>query len=118
MKKLLVLMIVAVLGVCSPAFITGCSTPPSARVAQVQTLKAVGHSAEAVVSSAAQLYAAGTITPEQAKLIMSFYDTKFQPAYRVAVTAVNSNLDLTAPDDLVLLSSQLAALLLQFAPQK
>lgn len=120
MKKLTYLLLfVAALGFAScPVFLTSCSTAPAGRVVQVQTLKAVGHSAEAVVASAAQLYAAGTISADQAKQITAFYDTKFQPAFRVAVTAVNSNLDITAPEDLVLLSTQLAALLLQFAPTK
>lgn len=114
MKKFITLLIVAVLGVCTPAFFTGCSTAPSARVAQVQTLKAVGQSAEAVVQSAAHLYAAGTISADQARAVMTFYDTRFQPAYRVAVTAVNSNLSLNSPDELIALSAQLSALLLQF----
>jgi hypothetical protein len=118
MKKLITLLLVAVLGVCSPVLLTSCSTAPSSRVTQVQTLKAVGESAEAVVTSAAHLYASGQITAAQTLQITHFYDFTFQPAYRVAVTAVNSNLTLQAPDDLIALSAQLSALLLQFTTQK
>ncbi len=118
MKKILILLIVAVLGVLSPMTFTACSTPPSARVVQVQTLKAVGQSAEAAVSSSAQLYAAGQITADQARQIMDVYDAKFQPAYRLAVNAVNANLNVQAPDELVALSSQLSALIIQFTSHR
>lgn len=118
MKKYISLLLVAVLGFLVSSTFTGCSTAPSARVVQVQTLKAVGQSAEAIVSSAAHLYAAGTISADQASKIGAFYDQKFQPAYRVAVQAVNSNLSLSAPDELIALSAQLSALLLQFTQPK
>lgn len=118
MKRFLLFVIVGLLAFSAPMLLTSCSTAPSARVAQVQTLKAVGESAEAAVTSAAHLYASGQITAQQTLQVMQFYDQKFQPAYRVAVTAVNSNLTLQAPDDLVLLSAQLSALLLQFTTHK
>jgi len=92
---------------------TGCAAP-SARVVQVQTLKAVGQSTESAVSLSAQLYRDAKITPAQARQVMDFYDQKFQPAYRVAVVAVNSNLDSIASPDLANLAAQLSALVVQF----
>jgi cyanate lyase len=80
----------------------------------VQTLKAVGQSAEATVALAAHLYQAGTITATQAKAVADFYDTRFRPVYSLAVTAVQANLDTSAPQDLINLAGQLAALLLQY----
>lgn len=119
MKKITRLLasvfLVAALGVLIPLATTSCSTPPSARVAQVQTLKAVGQSAEAAVSSSAQLYAAGTITADQARQVMDTYNLRFQPVYRVAVNAVNSNLESVASPDLVAIAAQLSALVLQFS---
>lgn len=97
---------------------TGCSTAPSARVVQVQSLKAVGHAAEAAVSLAANLYAGNRITAAQAKQVMEFYDQRFQPAFRLAVAAVNANLDSTASPDLVALATQLSALVASFGKPK
>lgn len=101
--------------VLAPLAITaGCSTAPSSRVSQVMTLKAVGHSAEAAVQSTARLFQAGTITAAQAKQVMDVYDLRFQPAFRLAVTAVNSNLDSVSSPDLIILAAELSALILQF----
>lgn len=110
------LRIILVLALASPALwlTPGCSTPPSERVVQVQTLKAVGHSAEGVVALSARLYQQRVITAEQARQVMDFYDLKFQPAFRVAVAAVQGNLDSIASPDLVSLAAQLSDLLIQF----
>ena len=105
-------MILAVIAV--PVLQTGCSTPPSDRVVQVQTLKAVGHTAEAAVATSAQLYAAGKITPAQARQVMDIYDKQFQPAFRIAVNAVNANLDSIASPELVTIAAQLSALIVTF----
>lgn len=113
--KIRISIVVAVftLLAASPVFV-GCGTPPSARVVQVQSLKAVGHSAEAAVSLAANLYGAGRITAPQAKQVMDFYDQRFQPAFRLAVAAVNANLDSAASPDLVALATQLSTLVASF----
>jgi len=95
----------------APALQTGCSTPPSARVKTVQTLLAVGHSAEATVALSAQLYRDHRITAVQAQAIIDFYNLKFQPAYRVAVLAAQSNYDSLASPDLLALAAALAALI-------
>jgi hypothetical protein len=106
------------LAVAIPVTQTGCSNPPSARVAQVQTLKAVGATAEASVALSAQLYAGGTINASQAREVMDFYDQKFQPVYRLAVASVNANLDSIASPDVLALATQLSALVLQFQHKK
>lgn len=93
---------------------SGCVAPPSARVVQVQSLKAVGHSAEAAVSLAANLYATNRITAAQAREVMAFYDQRFQPAFRLAVAAVSANLDSVASPDLVALATQLSSLVATF----
>lgn len=111
MKSLLIL---ATLAVTCPVF-TSCQTAPSARVVQVQTLKATGHSAEAAVTLAANLYAANRITATQAKQVIDFYDKRWQPAFRIAVSAVNANLESFASPELIGLAAQLSALVASFA---
>lgn len=100
-----------------PVYQTGCQAP-SARVVQVQTLKSVGQTAEASVALSAQLYRDGTITPAQARQVADFYDQKFQPAFRFAVSAAQSNLDSIASPDVMALASQLSALVVQFQSHK
>lgn len=107
MKKLALILCLAL---AVPVLQTGCGSPPSARVVQVQTLKAVGQTAEAAVALSAQLYAAGKITPDQAYQVKALYDTKFQPAFRIAVNAVNANLDSFASPDLIALAQQISDL--------
>lgn len=111
MKKLLLLVGLAL---AVPVFQTACTTAPSARVVQVQTLKAVGESAEASVTLSAQLYRDGHITAAQARQVLDFYNLKFQPSFRVAVAAVNSDLSSIASPDVISLAQQLAALVTSF----
>lgn len=114
LRRLLFVCFVCFVGTL-PATFTGCATPPSARVAQVQTLKALGHSAEAAVTLSAQLYARGRITAADARMVMDFYDTKFQPAYALAVSAVRANLDTLASPELAGLAAELTALVARLA---
>lgn len=114
MKKLIPYILIAALGCALPSFFSACSTAPSARVIQVQTLKAVGQSAESAVALSAQLYRDGKITAAQARQVMDFYDTRFQPTYRLAVAAVNANLDSIASPDVLALANQLSALVISF----
>jgi hypothetical protein len=97
-----------------PVVQTGCSTPVSERVAAVQSLKAVGHTAEAAVAATAQFYAAGKITAAQAAEVNRIFDKQFQPAFRIAVNAVNANLESVASPELIALAAQLSALVLTF----
>lgn len=116
MKKLLPVLAALCAFVLAAPFLAlsgGCAAP-SARVAQVQTLKGVGQAAEASVELSAQLYRDGRITPAQARQVADFYDQKFQPAYRLAVAAVNANLDSIASPDVAALASQLSALVVSF----
>lgn len=108
------LFLVIALAFSAPVLVTSCSTAPSARVAQVQTLKAVGNSADAAVALSAQLFRDNRITAVQAREVITFYNTKFQPAFRLAVSMVNANLDSLASPDLISLASQLASLVIQF----
>lgn len=96
-----------------PVYQTGCAAP-STRVAQVQTLKAVGHTAEAAVATSAQLYGAHLITDKQARDVINLFNDRFQPAYRVAVNAVNANLESVAAPELTLLAAQLATLVASY----
>lgn len=115
MKRIISIIVLMLFVIVVPMTHTGCTTPTDKRVAAVQTLKAVGQTAEAAVMTSAQLYAAKTINASQARQIADLYDNKFQPAYRVAVTAVNSNLDSIASPDLVALAAQLSGLVLSFS---
>jgi hypothetical protein len=112
--KTLRLLLLSVVLASSPALFVACSTPPNERVVQVQTLKAVGHTAESAVAASAQFYAAGRITAAQARQVMDIYDKRFQPAFRVAVNAVNANLDSVASPELVAIAAELSALVLTF----
>lgn len=107
MKRIFVAFLLAALPITGPI---GCSTPPSARVVEVQSLKAVGESAEAAVALSAHLYASGTITAAQARQVVAFYDGQFQPAFRLAATAARADLSQPASADLAALASQLVAL--------
>lgn len=107
-------IILAVLLAVVPLSFTACSSAPSERVVQVQTLKAVGHTAEAAVTLSAQLYRDHKITAEQARKVMDLYDLKFQPAYRVAVSAVQMNLDSFASPELVALAQELSTLVASY----
>ncbi len=78
----------------------GCSAPPTERVAAVQTLKAIGASRDAAMQTAASLFRGGKITAAQWERVASFHDTKFAPAYRLAVAAVKADLTSLASPDL------------------
>jgi hypothetical protein len=95
---------------CTPLAFVGCQTPPSARVVQAQTLKAVGEAAEAAVALSAHLYADGKITAAQARAVNAFFDAKFEPPFRLAVAAVKADLSSSASPELAALAGQLVAL--------
>jgi hypothetical protein len=118
MKKVLRLALVFCLVGFGSVALPGCATPPSARVVQVQTLKAVGQTAEAAVALSARLYRDGVITPNQALEIRAFYDERFQPAFRLAAAAAQANLDSIASPDLAALAGQLAALVASYTPRR
>ncbi len=106
MKKYIVSILLAGFVAAFPVIQTGCQTAPSARVVEVQTLKAVGASAKAAIDASAQLL-------KQGQKIAAFYDTKFQPAFNLAVAAASSDLSSVASPDLINLATQLANLVAQ-----
>lgn len=108
MKRLT--LILCLFGSPIPALFTACATAPSERVSAVQTLKAVGQAAEAAVKESAYLYQNRRINAVQAYEIKVFYDYKFQPAFRLARSAVLGDLNSIAAPDVVALFNQLLAL--------
>jgi hypothetical protein len=114
MKKNALLLCLALV---MPLAHVGCQQAPSERVAVAQTLLAVGHSAEATVGISAQLYRDKKISPKQAADIARFYDTRFLPVFRAAVTAAKSDLSTLASPDVLKLASDLSALLAEATKQ-
>lgn len=113
MKKLLLSLVMAFAVISIPVLQTGCANQPSTRTAEVTTLKVVGTSAKATLDASAQLLRKGQITVAQWTQIATFYDTKFQPAYNLAVAAVQSDLSSVASPDLIALAAQFAAFVAQ-----
>lgn len=111
MKKLFTILALAFFATAMPVYEAGCTTPPDARHTQYATLKAVGDAADGIVATSAHLYASGAITADQARSIKTLFDTKFHPAYLVAVNAAHTDLSTQIPENLIALASQLAALL-------
>jgi hypothetical protein len=104
MKKILFLIGLAF---CSATLNTGCKTPPSARVVQVETLLAVGNAAKGSMDAATNMLKGGQITVAQWQTVAAIYDTKFQPAYALAVAAAKADLSTLASPDLTALAQQL-----------
>jgi hypothetical protein len=116
MKTRLIIFLVSLAFVATPLAQTGCSTAPSARVVQAQTLRTVGETAKATMQTAATLLKQGQITVKQYQAIAQFYDLRFQPAYGFAVDATKSELSVASPD-MVALLGELIALVNTFTPQ-
>lgn len=96
--------------VSAPVLTTGCSNTPTTQTTKYKTLAAVGAAAQAAMDGAATTLKAGKITVPQFQRIASFYDTKFQPAFRFAVTAAQADLSSVASPDLTSLLVQLTTL--------
>jgi hypothetical protein len=111
MKKLLLLVcLLAPVAIVAP----GCSTAPSARVVEVQTIKSVGQAAEAAVALSAHLYADKVIDAAQARTVIDLYNGHFQPAYRLAVAAAHADLSTVASPDLADLAAQVINLVASY----
>lgn len=93
--------------------IAGCRSVPSQRTTEVVTLKVIGATAEAGMATAVQMLKAGQISVVQFQRVATFYDTRFQPVYRMAVQSVQYDLNSMSSPDLVLLASELGAMILQ-----
>lgn len=113
MKKL-ILIACLMFAPVTVLFTSSCASSPVTQNVTVQTLKSVGQSAETTVTLSAKLYQSGTITPAQARVVFDFYNQKFQPAFRVAVTAAHSDLSSLASPDVLALAAQLSSLVVQF----
>jgi hypothetical protein len=113
-KRFFALIFAAIISAAIPLAQSGCQTAPNARVQTVTTLKVVGASVDATMRLGAQLLRDGKITRAQWDQLAVIHDAKFQPAFNLAVSAVQANLDSVASPDLLALSSQLAALISSF----
>ncbi len=115
MKSLRFLYLAVALMCATPLVITtGCQTGSTTQATAVTTLKVVGATASQAMATSAQLLKDGKITVAQWNQIADIFDHQFQPSYRLAVAAANSNVDSVASPDLVSLAAQLGALILQF----
>jgi hypothetical protein len=112
MKKLITILALAF---AVTVIQTGCGTPVAQRTQAVQTLEIVGQTAKTAIQASATLLAKGQITVAQWNQISTIYDTQFQPAYAIAVQAVNSDLSSVASPDIAALAGQIAALATSFA---
>jgi len=88
---------------------SGCRNVP-AQTQAVQTLKAVGYAAKAVVDGAWELRKQGAITEAKWAEIARFYDTRFQPVFNAARKLAKERLDAPAPVEMVSLLSELQTL--------
>jgi hypothetical protein len=89
-------------------FCVGCESSPSAEVVTVRTLTATGTAAKAVVDGAARAYLAGALSEERWLKVASFYDDRFQPAFRLAVALAGT--EKSTPADLLALLADLQTL--------
>lgn len=108
------LILVLSLALCAPVIPTGCQTAPASRTQAVTTLLIVGQTAKTAIDASATLLGKGQITLAQWNQIASIYDTKFQPAYAIAVQAAQSDLSSIASPDLVTLAGEIAGLAASF----
>ncbi len=116
MKKL---FLIVALAFAVPVAVTtsGCASISSTKPAQVTTLKIIGTTAKTSVDAAAVLLREGKITVAQWQRIADVFDHKFQPAFNLAVAAVNSDLSSPASQDILTLAAQLAAVIAEVTAQ-
>lgn len=107
MRRLILILCLA----CAPVAFTACQSSPHTQVVAVQTLKSIGQAAEATVALSAKLYADKQITAQQARACADAYDRRFQPAFRIAMMAARTDLAAPAPQELIEIAAQLAALI-------
>ena len=112
MKKIALILAL----VCS----TGCSELTKATTAvgsalssptTVTTLKILGATVDATMSTAAQLYLDGKISAAQWNTLATLHDNEFLPAYNAAVAAVQYDTGQPAAPSLVALGGQIVSAL-------
>lgn len=118
MKRIILSIVFCLCMAFLPVVNTGCSTAPSQRSDTVTTLKIVGASVDASMKVAVQLLKNAQITREQWLRIADFHDRQFLPAYNLAVSAVQANIDSVADPALISLSLQLASIIASYQPSK
>lgn len=96
--------------IAAPIVETACTQTASTQQVEYKTLATVGLTAKTAMDAASSLLAQKKITVAQYQTIASFYDTKFQPAYKVAVQAARSDLSTIASPDVANLAIKLASL--------
>jgi hypothetical protein len=114
MKTIRILILALGLSLCAGPVLVLTSCATSSQPVAVNTLKAVGLTAKAAMDASTQLLKQGSITVPQWQAVAAVYDTRFQPAYNVAVTAVQSDLSSVASPDLVNLAAQLTNLVASY----
>ena len=115
MKTISLLLCLVLIAGPAAIILPACSSPAS-RVAQVTTLKVLGASVDETMKVSAGLFHDGRITLTQWARIAAFHDQKFQPAYRLAVAAVQADLSSVASPDLIALAAQLLGLVKTYIP--
>lgn len=100
MRKLLLCFVLLFAPV---AFVTGCANTPTTQATKYKTLATVGAAAQAAMDSTTALLKAGKITVLQFQRVAEFYDSKFQPSFRFAVVAAQSDLSSVASPDVTAL---------------
>jgi hypothetical protein len=109
MKIARFLLIASAITPFTVSVLPGCKNVP-AQTQAVQTLKAVGYAAKAIVDGAWELRKQGVITEEKWAKIALFYDTRFQPAFNAARKLAKKRLDAPAPVETLSLLSELQTL--------
>lgn len=103
--------IILILALAFAPALTSCSTPPAERSQAVMTLKVVGATRDAAMKVAGQLWREGKISDAKRDEIIAFHDNRLQPAYNLAVAAVQADLNSLANPELISLLGQLQALI-------
>lgn len=116
-KILIVAVVLAVAGTWCVTSLTGCNTPPDARVVEVRTLLVVGEAAKASMDSATLLLKNKVITLDQWRTVADLYDVKFQGAYKVAILTAKSDLSPASPD-LIAIAAEIANLVTQLSKKE
>lgn len=93
----------------APVGLTSCATSPQVQATEARTLLAVGTSAKAGLDTCTQLLKAGKMSVADYQKVAAFFDSRFQPAFRLAVAVAKSDTAPASPD-LLNLASQFAAL--------
>lgn len=113
MKRILISLFILFAIVATPVLQTGCQNTPATQSKTVQTLLTIGTTAKTAMDASTQLLKQGAISVDQWRQIANFFDTKWQPAFALAVSAAHSDLSSLASPDLIALAAQFTAFIAQ-----